>query len=172
MLNKYIIIVFIAFIPVVSLANNEMVKNHVPQAELVGKGKLSKFIWDVYDAELYASKGQFSWDDPFALRIKYLRDISKEQIADTTIQEIKKQGFHDYQKLKEWKYDLLNAIPDVQKGTEITGIYSKDGNTIFYISGDKARVIKDKDFGIKFFNIWLDEESSEKRLRKKLLGLI
>lgn len=171
-MHNLALILLIALIPSFSFANNEVIKKYVPNNQLVGKGILSNFIWDIYEAELYAPEGKFSKDQPFALKIRYLREIKKQNIAETTVSEIRKQGFNDENKLSNWKEKMLRSIPDVQDGTEITGIYTKNKNTIFYTNGDKEKVIKDKEFGEKFFDIWLGKKSSEKRLRKKLLGQI
>jgi hypothetical protein len=46
----------------------------VPDAELVGQGRLKFLFWNVFDASLYAPDGTWSRDEPFALSVPYLRD--------------------------------------------------------------------------------------------------
>ena len=39
------------------------------------EGRLTYLLWDVYDAMLYAPKGKWSHDKPFALKLSYLRSL-------------------------------------------------------------------------------------------------
>lgn len=147
------------------------VSKYVEEPKLIGKGRLSKWFWDAYDAYLYSSSGQYRTDDSFALSLHYLMDFSKEQIAKRSIDEIKKQGFRDKNKLKAWYYQLADIFIDVDEGISITGIYFKDGTAAFY-SGDRVLgYINDKQLARLFFDIWLSPKTSEPELRKKLLGL-
>ena len=161
-MHNVFLFLIIIFLPSLSEANNDVIKKHVPNYQLVGSGVLSKFFWDIYKSELYAPEGKFSWDKPFALKITYFVDIDKEDIVEKTISEIKNQGFTDRSKLKKWSDEMLKAIPDVYDGTELTGIYTKNKNTIFFSNEKEEVKITDKGFGKKFFSIWLDKKSSEK----------
>lgn len=169
---RKVLILISLLLPFQSLAVDPVIEKHISDAKLVGSGNLSKLFWQIYNAELYAPKGEYIKGKPLALKIEYLRDIKNHEIAEQTIKEIKGQGFNDYQKLSKWREYMVSSIPDVKNGTKITGIYTGDKTTIFYTNGDEEKVINDKDFGQKFFDIWLSPETSEPRLRKKLLGLI
>lgn len=151
-------------------ADMDVASRHVPDATLVGKARLKVLFWKVYDAELYAPKGDWSADEPFALSLNYLRKLEGEQIAKRTIVEIRKQGFEDEVTLARWFDDMRMIIPDVDKNTRITGVADTNQNTLFYSDGELIGEIKDPLFTQKFFDIWLGEKSSQPKMRNKLLG--
>jgi len=143
---------------------------HVPDALLVGKARMNVMMWDVYDASLFAPDGQFSWNQPFALKLVYLRDLAGMKIADRSIEEIRRQGFTDEATLVRWHAQLAEIIPDVQDGTSLTGIYTPGQETIFFNQEREIGRISDPDFGPKFFGIWLSDKTSAPDIRKKLLS--
>ena len=150
---------------------NSVVENYVPNAEKVGEGRLSFLAWDLYDATLYASKGEWKDTQPFALKLSYLRSVPGDDIADTSMKEIRNQGFNDEIKLATWHTQLKKIFPNVVKGSDLIGVYKYTGETVFY-DGKKNKIgqISNPEFGRLFFNIWLGEKTNVPRLRKKLLG--
>jgi hypothetical protein len=146
------------------------IRAHVPDAQTVGKGRMSVLFWDVYDAELFAPKGTYITQKPFALSLTYLRDLDGQDIADRSVEEIRNLGFHDELKLATWHTQMKNIFPDVTHGTVLTGVYNSEGVSIFFNGDKEIGRIRDKEFGLYFFNIWLDRNSSAPDLRSKLLG--
>jgi Chalcone isomerase-like len=144
---------------------------HVPNAQKVGEGRLSVAFWDVYDATLYAPNGQWSPDAPYALSIRYFREIEGTDIAERSIEEMKKQGFTDNTALASWNTQMRNIFPNTKNGTELTALFTSNKTTEFYHNGKRIGVIKDPLFGKQFFDIWLNKKTSEPSLRKALLGL-
>jgi hypothetical protein len=147
-----------------------VVENYVPNAEKIGEGRLTFLAWDIYDATLYASKGQWKSVGPFALKLSYFREVSGTDIADQSMEEIRNQGFDDEIKLAAWHAQLKKIFPNVTKGSHLIGIYKHTGETIFYDQENKIGQINNPEFGRLFFNIWLGEKTNVLRLRKKLLG--
>ncbi len=143
----------------------------VPDAKPVGTARLSKLVWDVYDATLYAPDGQWSDAQPFALSLHYLMALDGQDIAERSVAEIRKQGFGDEVKLAAWYSQMKAIFPDVRKGSEITGIYQPDAPTAFYLGSESLGQIRDPEFGRWFFNIWLGDNTSEPDIRKQLLGM-
>ena len=150
--------------------NKSIAEHYFPAPQKVGEAMLTYLFWDVYHAELYASPEGWNPDKPFALSINYLRDIKGIDIADKSISEIKDQGFNNKQLLAIWQEQLREIIPDVYKGTRLTGVRDNDRNTVFYHNGKKIGEIRNPQFTLLFFNIWLGEKTSEPSLRKSLLG--
>lgn len=149
----------------------DSIRQHVPNAELVGEGRLSVAFWSVYDAKLWAPGGHWSEEKPFALSLHYLRDIDGVDIADRTAEEIRKLGFDDEVKLAAWHAQMKKIFPNVKDGTELTGIYVPGKPTRFYDGSREVGVIRDALFGPWFFSIWLSENTSEPSLRRQLLGV-
>lgn len=146
------------------------IQNSVPEARTVGSGRLTYMFWDVYDATLFAPRGSFDPKKPFALRLEYLRALKGRAIADTSAEEIRKQGFRDEVKLAEWHEQMARIFPSVQEGSVLTGVYIPGKETRFYSAGQKIGMIKDKEFGHYFFNIWLGPQTAAPSLRRALIG--
>ncbi len=142
----------------------------INDAKLVGSGKYSWLFLDIYEAQLFSKNGIFKPDLPFALKLIYLRQIKKEDIVDNTIIEMKKQGFKDDKKLKLWQEQLLNIFPNIEPFESLSGICDENGNTYFYFNGKIIAKISDKEFGRRFFDIWLSNKTSAPYLRKKLIN--
>ena len=151
--------------------SNDLVRQHIPNAEYVGEGRLVYLFFDVYDATLYAPGGDWSEEEPLALSLDYLREIDGKKIADRSLEEMERLSGADKTVLNEWYQDMLQIFPDVVDGSNITGILSPSGESIFYFGGQEAGRVKDPEFGKYFFAIWLSPETSSPDLRRKLLGV-
>lgn len=149
----------------------EAIFTKVPHASVVGRGVLTYVIWDVYTATLYAPYGRWDLAQPYALSLEYYRDIDGKDIADRSVQEMRKEGFTNEVKLATWNAQLKTIFPDVKDGSVLSAIYLPGKETVFY-SGDNAiGAIKGDEFGRYFFGIWLSEKTSAPELRRALLGL-
>ena len=151
-------------------SDSEHINEYVPNAKLVGKGMFSYYFWDVYTGELFASEGKYAKQPPFALRLTYQRDLEGKKIAKRSIDEMKKQGDIAADDADKWLSLMERIFPDVSEGDVITGIATKEGTSVFYVNGEKADEISDKTFTQRFFDIWLSDETSEPKFRRKLLG--
>jgi hypothetical protein len=63
-------------------------------------------------------------------------------------------------------------FPNIKEGENITGVVDENKHTHFYHEGILIGSIDDKTFAQSFFGIWLDEKTSEPKMRKQLLGLL
>lgn len=154
-----------------SVLANEVISTSVPSASVVGRGILSYAFWDVYEATLYAPKGQWNPAKPFALSIEYYHEIDGKDIADRSVQEMRRQGFSDEIKLAAWNAQMKAIFPNVKDGTVLSAVYLPGKQTTFYSESRTIGTIKGDDFGRLFFGIWLNEKTSEPELRRALLGL-
>ena len=109
-------------------------------------------------------------DYPFALQLTYLRSLDGEKIAGRAIKEIRGQGFADEVTLATWHTQLRQLFPDVHKGDTLTGVFTQDGQTIFFSHGEKIGQINDPRFSEHFFAIWLSPKTSAPEIRLGLLG--
>lgn len=152
-------------------ASSNPINQYIPAADAVGQAKLKVFVWEIYDATLLASEGEFSPQSPFALQLDYARKLVGKKIVEQTMSEIKSQGVTDISALENWQQQLLTIIPDVDKDDTIIGIKDQDENTHFYLNNTKIGQIADPLFSFHFFNIWLGNQTSQPELRDQLLGL-
>ncbi|MCW8106995.1 chalcone isomerase family protein [Alteromonas ponticola] len=148
----------------------EKALTYVPQAKLVGEGRMRYLFWDIYDASLYSVEGRFRSDKPFALSLSYHRDIAGVEIAQRSIKEIKQQALCASTHLSRWEKMMSDIFPAVSEGDVLTGVRDSQGNARFFYNGREIGVINEPDFTQCFFAIWLDEKTSEPKLRQRLLG--
>ncbi len=143
---------------------------YVPNAQKVGEARMSVMLWDVYDATLFAPDGHFSRDKPFALKLTYLRNLYGDKIADHSVQEIRDQGYDDEIKLATWHTQMRQIFPNVSEGDSLVGVFTKNGQTVFYSMDKEIGRIDDPEFGRHFFDIWLSPETRAPNFRLRLLG--
>ncbi len=148
----------------------DMVARYIENPRKIGEGILTILFWDVYRAELYAPMTGWRPDAPFALSLKYLRDLKGADIVDRTISEMRGQGFYDDLTLNAWRGQLQDIFPNVSDGTRLTGVRDNEGNTVFFRDGNKIGEVKDPAFTRRFFDIWLGARTSEPDLRRALFG--
>lgn len=146
------------------------VKTYIPNAALVGSGRMNYLMFQVYDATLYAPNGQYKKGQPVALSLHYLRSLEGRQIADRSAEEIRRQGFKDEITLATWHEQMRRIFVDVSNGTILTGIRTAKGQTVLLKDGKKIGTFPDPEFARYFFDIWLGRHTSEPELRKALLG--
>ena len=137
----------------------------------IGTGQISWLMFDAYTAELWCDAGQWSYDVPFALRLKYEMDFSKADLIERTVKEIDGQQKLTADERKNLTVALEASFPDVAENDTITAVYQPSGVTTFYHNREETGTITDKTLSQRFFDIWLGAKTSEPKLRKKLLGL-
>jgi len=137
--------------------------------QICGTGVFSWSVFKLYRASLHA-RGDFAPDQPFALDLAYLRNISAEQIVSTSIQEIERICALDPVRLKDWAVALLKILPDVSLGDHLVGLFLPRQGVKFFSEKDFLGEILDAEFVTAFAAIWLDEQTRSPALRKALLG--
>ncbi len=145
------------------------VSRHITGAVQIGETRLTFLFWDVYDISLYAPGNEFDPSKPFALRLNYLRNLKGKAIAERSIEEMRRQGISEV-KLAAWYSQLERVFPDVEKGTELVGIFSPGNPTRFYKDGVFIGQVLDPEFGGPFSNIWLGEQSTVPQIREELFN--
>lgn len=148
----------------------EFVRRHVPEAEVVGQGRLVFLLWEFYDATLYAPGGRWEGDAPFALTLAYLREFTGEEIARASAREIGRLGSVAGERLASWRGRMERIFPDVGPGDRLTGVRDGAGRAVFYRGAEPIGTIDDPEFSRLFFGIWLDERTLASSLRADLLG--
>ncbi|WP_232364507.1 chalcone isomerase family protein [Salinimonas lutimaris] len=148
----------------------DVISDAVPQATIVGEGKFTYYLWDVYKASLYAPNGKWEGAPPYALKLTYLRDLTGQKIAERSTKEMRKQGGLDNAQLDEWDQKMKSIFPDVEEDDTLTGVATDAGHTKFFFNGEPIGSVEDAEFTERFFGIWLSEKTSEPEFREKLLN--
>ena len=151
------------------------VASAIPNAEVVGKGKLTFFGLDVYESSLWTTpsfRGLAFENYSFALELHYLRNFTAIDIAKRSIDEMQRIEPVPDQKVALWIKTLSEAFPNVKKGDRIVGVHKPGFGVTFWHNGKRSGEIRDADFSRQFFGIWLSPKTSEPKLRQALLGKV
>lgn len=145
---------------------------------LNGAGIRSKFVFDIYIAQLYLEKpaadaqGVLATDSRKRMVMHFLHD----KVEKAKLVEAWNEGFLNNsspEKLVGLKarIDQFNAMfADARKDEVIVLDYVPDSGTRVTIAGTEKGVIPGKDFNDAMLAIWLGEKPVSKDLRTKLLG--
>ena len=147
--------------------------DHLATLAAVGRGELTWFGFSVYEASLWTRNGKFLGLDnsvPIALAITYQRSINSEDLANRTIEEWERLGIFKNEERQYWQKKLKQIWPDVKPGDTITTLVTSENTTRFYYNDNLLAVLDDPNFGAALLSIWLDPNTSEPNLRKKLIG--
>ena len=138
-------------------------------------GQATMRVWglEIYRARLWVSPGfePAHYDaQPLALELQYSRSFSAEAIAHRSIEEMKRVGSFSAEQAERWRQALRTALPDVQAGDRLLGLYRPGQGVVFEQNGRTVGQVDDADFARLFFGIWLSPATSEPALRQALLG--
>ncbi len=146
------------------------VRAAAPALEVSGVGNLRWFGLPVYDARLWAPPGGWVANAPFALEIRYARQIRGEQLASRSIDEMRHIGRGSDTQHAQWRAAMNRVFPDVREGDCLLGFAAAGGPTRFFVNGKPTGAVDDPEFTQAFFGIWLSPATSEPKLRSQLLG--
>ncbi len=145
----------------------------MPQARLLGAGRLSFFGLPIYDIRLWG-KDQALRVDPaaavLALELQYARALSGQRIAERSLQEMQALESVSAGQAARWLAQMQRLFPDVDKGDRITGVQLPGQAARFFVNGASRGEVRDADFTRLFFAIWLSPRTSQPQLRAALLG--
>ena len=137
---------------------------------LRGSMDFSWFMFDVYKANLWAKEGVEIYSEPFSLELIYKRDFDGKDIISRSISELEGQGL-DKKSLKLVEKNINNIFPNINKGDGILANYSPKSGVEFFLNREKKLgSITDLKVAKDFLDIWFSKKTSEKKMRKKLLG--
>ena len=131
-------------------------------------------VWgfEVYDARLWTPRGfrhSQAMQTGFALELQYLRKLEGSAIASRSIDEMRRVGSFTDAQAQTWLAAMRELFPNVSAGERITGVNLPGEGAEFWVNGQRVGVIKDVNFARLFFGIWLDERTSEPKMRAQLL---
>ena len=138
----------------------------------VGKASLSVLFWQIYDSQLFTPNGSFDQLVPgTALKINYKRNITSEQLVNTTKTEWQKLDLYQSNISDTWLITLRSLWPDIKKSDELI-LYVDDAfNAHFYLNSAYLGTVADAEFTQRFLAIWLSPETSHPKVRKRLLNI-
>jgi hypothetical protein len=143
--------------------------------QLNGLGLRKKAVFKVYVGGLYLEAPSkdataiLASDQPKAIRMQFLRDLSKAQVVEAF-----QEGFEANAKDKAAQQatftKMLALVPDVKEGETLTFTYVPGQGTTLQ-AGDKALgVFEGKEFAEAVFSIWLGPKPPSDALKQGMLG--
>ena len=140
----------------------------LPKAGEVGSGEFRWWGFLVYDATLWSPQGEYQPGGPFALSLRYARNVSRDDIVKASLDQMRDLGFA-VNRHPEWKAKLDQVMASVKSGDTLTGVYTPGQGAVFF-HNDKLTGQVDERLAEAFFAIWLNPKTSEPDLRQALLG--
>lgn len=143
----------------------------MPELKLLGGGLLRVFGFQVYNAYLWTPAGApFDRSKPYALDLQYLRNFTGKKLAERSIDEMRDQGVGSETVYTNWLTEMERLFVDVKEGDRLTGVATPAKTAKFFFNGAYRGEVADPAFADAFFGIWLNEKSSQPRMRNQLLG--
>ncbi|TAG79132.1 MAG: hypothetical protein EAZ24_02935 [Burkholderiales bacterium] len=144
----------------------------LPALKFRGGGLLRMFGFQIYNSFLWTPGGEaFDPKKPFALDIQYLRNFEGRKLAERSIDEMRGQGVGNDTVYPKWLAEMTRVFPDVKPEDRLTGVFTSERTARFFHNGRFTGEVKDAEFAAAFFGIWLSENTSQPRLRERMLGL-
>jgi len=147
------------------------VQSALPALKPLGEGRLRFFGLHVYDSALWALDGVWSFERAFALDIRYAMSIKGRDLSRRSIEEMRNIGVTDDAKLRRWEAAMDRLFPDIRPGDRLVGLHLPGREARFYNQERLIGTVPDPEFARAFFGIWLDERTSEPKLRAQMLKL-
>jgi hypothetical protein len=144
--------------------------NLLQSCRIIGQGQLRWWGFHVYDAALWSSSGRWQAQAPYALDIRYARRVTGVQLAETSVDELRRLGIGDEAALVRWSAAMRKLFPDVAPGSRLIGVHVPQRGALFYSATDYLGAIEEPEFARGFFAIWLDPRTQTPDLRAALLG--
>jgi len=141
----------------------------LPTPQIVGQGQFRRWGFLIYDATLWSSTDQYSPEKPFALSLNYARSVTRDQIVDASIDQMRELGI-DVDQHPQWPEKLRQVFVDVNEGETLTGVHMPGQGAVFFYDNQLTGQV-DEALAQAFFAIWLDPQTTAPRLRLALLGL-
>lgn len=146
---------------------------------VVGQATLSWLWLDIYASQLRSPNGEYNQlpdvsPHPIALEIRYLRDITRQQLIDATIDQWQKLGVDTAQR-QQWSVNLAEIFPDVSTGDRLVYVSNGKSGEFFFSRAQQVERsvgrIDDEAFNDAFLSIWLSPKTEYSALRNQLIGM-
>lgn len=138
--------------------------------ELVGEGKYSWFVFDIYKAKLWSGSPNLAqlYDNRLKLELEYTRDFAGQDISKQSEKEMLNAGL-EQEYISKWRAKLYSAFPNVKEGDKLMADFIPNKGINIYHNEKLYSSIMNEEFAMNFLNIWLGDKTSAPELRDKLI---
>lgn len=140
---------------------------------ILGNYRLSYFGFNLYDIQAIIEKADIGKADrsKVAIHVRYNRDISKEDLMESTFEEVAQVSGKDKgYVIANYRKTLEKLFFEITEGDEKLAI--KNGANFKFFYNDK--LIDDFDdqfFADNFIGMWLSKKTSRPKMRQNLLNI-
>jgi hypothetical protein len=149
------------------------VARELARPRLAGAGGYSWFGLPIYTARLWVGEQGYRADAPeaapFVLELRYARALAGARIAEASVEQMERLGAGSAPQRARWLLEMKAIFPDVQAGSQLSGVFLPAAGTRFYLDGRALATLAEPAFAKAFYAIWLDPASSARGLRESLL---
>lgn len=140
-------------------------KDNKPYSQAV----LNKLFIKIYEAQIWCDCNLLSYEENFALSLTYDINITKGNLINRTIDEMKNIVPVSDENINYYRQKLEGVFPDVKQNDRITALYLPNKKLEFFHNGKITGTITDMVFAKNFLDIWLSDKSSEPKMRNQLI---
>lgn len=143
----------------------------MPNAQKVGEASYTVLSVRLFNAELFADGGDFSWQRPFALSLTYDRSAQASMLINRSIREMSSRGAGNARTLAPLRVQLERCFTNVNSGDRFTGVSTSNETATFFLNGAQRCEVRWPNFRRHFFGIWLaGRDGAAARLSAQLRG--
>ena len=166
--------VVLGFCLLLGLATNAASLSHENKLQQVGEARFQFLFWDVYDSALFSQDGQYvasvdvAVQLPLKLKIKYLREIKADDLVENTVEQWQHLGLDEHAIAKHTSR-ITDLWPNIKDQDQLALVVTPEAS-YFYFNDEPLGQALPVEFGVDFLQIWLSEQTSQPKLRKKLIS--
>ncbi|MCI2398953.1 hypothetical protein [Aliiroseovarius subalbicans] len=163
-MRKLFLVIATALVPLSAQASP--VPSALPGAELRGAATFRFVGFPLYEAQLFTrSAAPLDWSEDFALELKYLRNLTENDLVEGTLRELARTGAP-----LPVRDQLQRCFKDVNKGDRYLAV-SKGQNQIgFWLNGKRVCTLGHPQIKARFMEIFLGDNTRSQSFTRKLKG--
>jgi hypothetical protein len=120
----------------------------------------------LYEAQLYTQQGKpLDWKSDFGLQLTYLRNVSEQNLVDSTMVELERTGAP-----LPVRKQLEQCYADVRKGDAYLAISNGDDAIGFWLNGTRVCTLSHPAIKMRFMAIFLGDNTRSKSFTRRLKG--
>lgn len=160
------ILLFLATLVIPLGAQASTIRSVLPGAELRGTATFRYLGFPLYEAQLYTIAGApLDWSKDFGLELKYLRNLTKFDLVESTIRELNRTGT-----ALPVRGQLERCFRGVQKGDRYVAVTSGPDKIRFWFNEARVCTLSHPQIKTRFMAIFLGADTRSKSFTRKLKG--
>lgn len=160
------LIVFLSLLIGANIAQASPVKSVLENAELRGTAIFRYLGFPLYQARLYTLGGApLDWQQDFGLELRYLLKVSRKDLVESTLREMKRIG-----NAAPVKDQLTRCYDDVGKGDRYLAVSDGPNKIDFWRNGQRMCTLSHPQIKQRFMAIFLGDNTKSKSFTRKLKG--